>query len=86
MHVQAVLTPLGQHLVAQQVGHDVVGLGAVEVLCHGHREVAREVVVRQGVPPARGLHSSTFQLDLSRFGPLLVSPYLIDWGKTMHQT
>ena len=29
----------------------------------------------------RGLHSSTFQLNLSRFGHLLVSPWLIDWGK-----
>jgi len=34
----------------------------------------------------RGLHSSTFQLNLSRQGHLLVSPCLIDWGKTMHQT
>ena len=35
---------------------------------------------------SRGLHSSTFQLDLSRFSHLLVSPCLIDWGKPMHQT
>jgi hypothetical protein len=34
----------------------------------------------------RGLHSSTSQHNLSRFGHILVSPCLIDWGKTMHQT
>jgi len=34
----------------------------------------------------RGLHSSTFQLNLSRFGHLIVSPCLIDWGKPMHQS
>ena len=34
----------------------------------------------------RGLHSSTFQLNLRRFGHLLLSPCLIDWGKSMHQT
>jgi tRNA 2-selenouridine synthase len=34
----------------------------------------------------RGLHSSTFQLNPSRFGHLPVSPSLIDWGKIMHPT
>jgi len=29
----------------------------------------------------RVLHSSTFQLNLSRFGPVILSPCLIDWGK-----
>jgi hypothetical protein len=37
-------------------------------------------------PPTRGLHSSTFQLNLSRFGHLLESLCLIDWGETMHET
>jgi len=34
----------------------------------------------------RGSHSSTCQLNLSRFCHLLVSPCLIDWGETMHHT
>jgi hypothetical protein len=34
----------------------------------------------------RGLQSSTFQLNLSCFGHLLVSPCLINWRKIMHQT
>ena len=38
------------------------------------------------LPDGRGLHSSTFQLKLSRFGHLLVLPCLMDWGTTMHQT
>jgi hypothetical protein len=32
----------------------------------------------------RGLHSSTFQLNLSPLGHLLASPWLIDRGETMH--
>jgi hypothetical protein len=34
----------------------------------------------------RGLHSSTFQLNLNRSGHHLVSPCLIDWGETVHPT
>ena len=34
----------------------------------------------------KGLYSSTFQLKPSRFGHILVSPCLIDWGRTMLQT
>jgi hypothetical protein len=35
----------------------------------------------------RGLHSSTFQLNLSRIGRTSpVSPCLIDWGTIMHPT
>jgi len=34
----------------------------------------------------KGLHSSTFQLNLSRFCHPLVSPCLVDWGKTMLPT
>jgi hypothetical protein len=34
----------------------------------------------------RGLHSSTFQFNLSCFGELPLSPCPIDWGKIMHPT
>ena len=37
-----------------------------------------EQIKSQPLPLGRGLHSSTFQLNLSRFGHLLVSPCLID--------
>jgi len=48
--------------------------------------LARLARLPRGLPLVRGLHSSSFQLNLCRFGPPVLSPCLIDWGKTMHRT
>ena len=49
--VEAVFSPLGEYLVAEESRHPHIRLAAVEVGGDGHGEVPSEVVVREGVSP-----------------------------------
>ena len=48
---EAVFSPLGEYLVAEESRHPHIRLAAVEVGGDGHGEVPSEVVVREGVSP-----------------------------------
>ena len=55
------------------------------VFCRSHSNSPEKGIITP--PPCdKGLHSSTFQLNLSRFGHTSLPPCLIDWGKLMHPT